>query len=37
MGMRERVESSNGHLRIDSDDGWFRIRAEFSPAGEELT
>src|SRR6266540_4004387 len=37
MGMRERVESSNGHLRIDSDDGWFRIRAEFSPAGEVLT
>jgi signal transduction histidine kinase len=37
MGMRERVESSNGHLRIDNDDGWFRIRAEFSPAGEALT
>ena len=37
MGMRERVESSNGHLRIDGDDGWFRIRAEFSPAGEALT
>ncbi|WP_431908313.1 sensor histidine kinase [Micromonospora carbonacea] len=37
MGMRERVDSCNGQLRIDSDDGWFRIRAEFSPTGEALT
>jgi signal transduction histidine kinase len=34
VGMRERVESSNGRLTIDSDGGRFRIRAEFSPLGE---
>ncbi|MEU2300487.1 histidine kinase [Streptomyces antibioticus] len=33
VGMRERVESSSGRLTIDSDDGWFRVRAEFSPLG----
>lgn len=34
LGMQERVESANGHLRIDNNDGWFRIRADFRPAGE---
>ena len=33
VGMRERVESSNGRLTIDSDDGRFRVCAEFSPLG----
>jgi signal transduction histidine kinase len=33
VGMRERVESSGGRLTIDSDDGRFRVRAEFSPIG----
>ncbi|WP_369230785.1 sensor histidine kinase [Streptomyces sp. R21] len=33
VGMRERVESSNGRLTIDSDDGRFRVHAEFSPLG----
>ncbi|KAF5990869.1 sensor histidine kinase [Streptomyces sp. WAC00263] len=33
VGMRERVESSSGRLTIDSDDGRFRIHAEFSPLG----
>ncbi len=33
VGMRERVESSGGRLTIDSDDGRFRVRAEFSPMG----
>ncbi|MDH6605245.1 signal transduction histidine kinase [Streptomyces sp. SAI-208] len=33
VGMRERVESSNGRLRIDSHDGLFRVRAEFSLLG----
>lgn len=31
LGMRERVESSSGRLTIDSDDGRFRVHAEFSP------
>lgn len=34
LGMRERVESSNGRLTIDNDGGLFRVRAEFSVAGE---
>jgi signal transduction histidine kinase len=33
VGMRERVESSNGRLAIDSDDGRFRVHAEFSLLG----
>ncbi|MDH6546583.1 histidine kinase [Streptomyces sp. SAI-041] len=33
VGMRERVESSNGRLTIDSHDGLFRVRAEFSLLG----
>ncbi|MGC0343619.1 sensor histidine kinase [Streptomyces sp. SLBN-8D4] len=33
VGMRERVESSNGRLTIDSDDGRFRVHAEFSLLG----
>ncbi|MFH8287308.1 sensor histidine kinase [Streptomyces antibioticus] len=33
VGMRERVESSSGRLTIDSDDGLFRVHAEFSPLG----
>ncbi|WP_329189589.1 sensor histidine kinase [Actinacidiphila glaucinigra] len=33
VGMRERVESSSGRLTIDSHDGRFRVRAEFSPVG----
>ncbi|WP_413100410.1 sensor histidine kinase [Streptomyces sp. Inha503] len=33
VGMRERVESSNGRLTIDGDDGRFRVHAEFSPLG----
>lgn len=33
VGMRERVESSSGRLMIDSDDGRFRVHAEFSPLG----
>ncbi|MEU6147654.1 histidine kinase [Streptomyces sp. NPDC047081] len=33
VGMRERVESSNGRLTIDSADGRFRVRAEFSALG----
>lgn len=33
VGMRERVESSNGRLTIDSHDGRFRVHAEFSPLG----
>ncbi|MFF1299557.1 MULTISPECIES: sensor histidine kinase [unclassified Streptomyces] len=33
VGMRERVESSNGRLTIDSDDRRFRVHAEFSPLG----
>jgi signal transduction histidine kinase len=33
VGMRERVESSNGRLGIDSDDGRFRVHAEFSLLG----
>ncbi|WP_225858797.1 sensor histidine kinase [Streptomyces albicerus] len=33
VGMRERVESSSGRLTIDSDDGRFRVHAEFSPLG----
>ncbi|MFF4035085.1 sensor histidine kinase [Streptomyces sviceus] len=33
VGMRERVESSNGRLAIDSDDGLFRVHAEFSLLG----
>ncbi|MDP9829271.1 sensor histidine kinase [Kineosporia succinea] len=36
IGMRERVESSNGQLSIDRADGWFRVRAEFVPAGEVI-
>jgi signal transduction histidine kinase len=32
--MRERVESSKGRLTIDNDGGRFRVRAEFSVAGE---
>ncbi|MFE0674153.1 sensor histidine kinase [Streptomyces sp. NPDC058867] len=36
VGMRERVESSNGLLEIDSDDGRFRIHAEFSLLGAVL-
>jgi signal transduction histidine kinase len=32
--MRERVESSNGRLTIESDGGRFRVRAEFSPLGD---
>jgi signal transduction histidine kinase len=34
LGMRERVESSDGQLTIDNDGGLFRVRAEFSVAGE---
>jgi signal transduction histidine kinase len=34
VGMRERVESSNGRLTIESDGGRFRVRAEFSPLGD---
>jgi signal transduction histidine kinase len=34
LGMRERVESSNGWLTIDNDGGLFRVRAEFSVAEE---
>ncbi len=34
VGMRERVESSNGRLTIESDNGRFRVSAEFSPLGE---
>jgi signal transduction histidine kinase len=37
VGMRERVESSGGRLTIDSDDGRFRVRAEFSPIGAVVT
>lgn len=33
VGMRERVESSSGRLTIDSHDGRFRVRAEFSLLG----
>ncbi|MFE1834512.1 sensor histidine kinase [Streptomyces sviceus] len=33
VGMSERVESSNGRLAIDSDDGRFRVHAEFSLLG----
>ncbi|SBT90341.1 Signal transduction histidine kinase [Streptomyces sp. DI166] len=33
VGMRERVESSHGRLTIDTHDGRFRVRAEFSPLG----
>ncbi|AZP15284.1 two-component sensor histidine kinase [Streptomyces aquilus] len=33
VGMRERVESSSGRLTIDTDDGRFRVHAEFSPLG----
>ncbi|MCF1593881.1 sensor histidine kinase [Streptomyces muensis] len=33
VGMRERVESSNGRLTVDGDDGRFRVHAEFSPLG----
>ncbi|MFF5497519.1 sensor histidine kinase [Streptomyces aquilus] len=33
VGMRERVESSSGRLTIDSDEGRFRVHAEFSPLG----
>ncbi|SNX55906.1 signal transduction histidine kinase [Streptomyces sp. TLI_55] len=33
VGMRERVESSSGRLTIASDDGLFRVHAEFSPLG----
>jgi signal transduction histidine kinase len=33
VGMRERVESSNGRLTVGSDDGRFRVHAEFSPLG----
>lgn len=36
VGMRERVESSSGHLTIDDDGERFRVRAEFSPAGAAL-
>jgi signal transduction histidine kinase len=34
VGMRERVESAHGRLRIDADGGRFRVRAEFSPVGD---
>lgn len=34
VGMRERVESSSGRLTIDSDDGCFRVRAEFNARGD---
>ncbi|GLY29667.1 histidine kinase [Kineosporia sp. NBRC 101731] len=34
VGMRERVESSNGSLTIDNHGGRFRVRAEFSPVRE---
>ncbi|MGW7297406.1 sensor histidine kinase [Streptomyces sp. NPDC054829] len=33
LGMRERVESSHGRLTIDTHDGHFRVRAEFSRLG----
>ena len=33
LGMRERVESCGGRLTIDSDDGRFRVRADFGPVG----
>ena len=36
LGMRERVESSNGRLTIDGDGGRFRVRAQFSPLGAVL-
>ncbi|GAA3597874.1 histidine kinase [Kineosporia mesophila] len=34
VGMRERVESSNGSLSIAGHGGVFRVRAEFGPVGE---
>jgi signal transduction histidine kinase len=34
LGMRERVESSNGRLTIDNDGRRFRIQADFSLRGE---
>jgi signal transduction histidine kinase len=34
LGMRERVESSNGRLTIDNDDRQFRIQADFSVRGD---
>jgi signal transduction histidine kinase len=36
VGMRERVESSSGRLRIDRHDGRFRVHAEFSPLGADV-
>jgi signal transduction histidine kinase len=36
VGMRERVESSNGRLTIGGDDGRFRVSAEFSLLGKAL-
>jgi signal transduction histidine kinase len=36
VGMRERVESSNGRLTIDGDGGRFRVSAEFSRLGEPV-
>ena len=36
VGMRERVESSHGRLTIDTHDGRFRVRAEFSPLGAAI-
>ena len=36
VGMRERVESFGGRLTVDDDDGRFRVRAEFQPAGAVL-
>ncbi|WBQ08278.1 sensor histidine kinase [Kribbella sp. CA-293567] len=33
VGMRERVESSGGHLTVDNADGHFRVRADLSLTG----
>ncbi len=36
VGMGERVESCGGQLTVESVDGRFRVRAEFSPVGAVL-
>jgi len=37
VGMRERVESCGGKLTIDTTNGRFRVSAQFSPIGVQLT
>lgn len=37
VGMRERVESCGGRLTLQSDEGRFVVRADFSPVGAVLT